>query len=172
MDTDEEVSNGKVNILNGNGPPYFHSYLYMKGKKSNDSIFLYKINSLMQCLTYFDSKAPYYCQIHYNVIPSHKKQLRQCCSHVFVSSVSSTAGLMIPWRRRWCVLKDDTFMWFRSKQESLKSGWLYKKGGGLSTLSRRNWKMRWFVLRDSKLMYYENDSEEKLKGTIDIHSAK
>lgn len=47
------------------------------------------------------------------------------------------AGLMIPWRRRWCVLKDETFMWFRSKQESLKSGWLYKKGGGLSTLSRR-----------------------------------
>ncbi|XP_016334727.1 unconventional myosin-X-like, partial [Sinocyclocheilus anshuiensis] len=32
--------------------------------------------------------------------------------------------------------------------------------------------MRWFVLRDSKLMYFENDSEEKLKGTIDIHSAK
>ncbi len=63
-------------------------------------------------------------------------------------------------------------MWFRSKQESLKSGWLYKKGGGLSTLARRNWKMRWFVLRDFKLMYYENDSEEKLKGTIDIHSAK
>ncbi|KAL2088150.1 hypothetical protein ACEWY4_016978 [Coilia grayii] len=82
------------------------------------------------------------------------------------------AGLMIPWRRRWCVLKDETFMWFRSKQESLKSGWLYKKGGGLSTLSRRNWKMRWFVLRDSKLMYFENDSEEKLKGTIDIRSAK
>ncbi|MEQ2219377.1 hypothetical protein XENOCAPTIV_016864 [Xenoophorus captivus] len=36
----------------------------------------------------------------------------------------------------------------------------------------RNWKMRWFVLRDSKLMYYENDSEEKLKGTIDIRAAK
>uniref|UniRef100_A0AAQ6AKB0 Myosin X, like 1 n=1 Tax=Amphiprion ocellaris TaxID=80972 RepID=A0AAQ6AKB0_AMPOC len=110
MDTDEEVTNGRVTLLNGNGPPYFHGYLYMK------------------------------------------------------------AGLMIPWRRRWCVLKDETFMWFRSKQESLKSGWLYKKGGGLSTLSRRNWKMRWFVLRDSKLMYYDNDSEEKLKGTIDIRA--
>ncbi|XP_034050986.1 unconventional myosin-X [Thalassophryne amazonica] len=112
MDTDEEVTNGRVTLLNGNAPPYFHSYLYMK------------------------------------------------------------AGLMIPWRRRWCVLKDETFMWFRSKQESLKSGWLYKKGGGLSTLSRRNWKMRWFVLRDNKLMYYDNDSEEKLKGTIDIRAAK
>lgn len=79
---------------------------------------------------------------------------------------------MIPWRRRWCVLKDETFMWFRAKQESLKSGWLYKKGGGMSTLSRRNWKMRWFVLRDAKLMYFENDSEEKLRGTIDIRAAK
>uniref|UniRef100_A0A667ZCG9 Myosin X, like 1 n=1 Tax=Myripristis murdjan TaxID=586833 RepID=A0A667ZCG9_9TELE len=112
VDTDEEVSNGRVNLLNGSGPPYFHSYLYMK------------------------------------------------------------SGLMIPWRRRWCVLKDETFMWFRAKQDSLKSGWLYKKGGGMSTLSRRNWKMRWFVLRESKLMYFENDSEEKLKGTIDIRAAK
>uniref|UniRef100_A0A665WVU8 Unconventional myosin-X-like n=1 Tax=Echeneis naucrates TaxID=173247 RepID=A0A665WVU8_ECHNA len=82
------------------------------------------------------------------------------------------SGLMIPWRRRWCVLKDETFMWFRAKQDSLKSGWLYKKGGGMSTLSRRNWKMRWFVLRESKLMYFENDSEEKLKGTIDIRTAR
>nr|XP_055071059.1 unconventional myosin-X [Misgurnus anguillicaudatus] len=112
VDTDEEVSNCRVHLLNGSGPPYFHSYLYMK------------------------------------------------------------SGLMIPWRRRWCVLKDETFMWFRAKQDSLKSGWLYKKGGGMSTLSRRNWKMRWFVLRDSKLMYFENDSEEKLKGTIDVRAAK
>ncbi|XP_037832026.1 unconventional myosin-X isoform X2 [Kryptolebias marmoratus] len=112
VDTDEEISNGRVNLLNGSGPPYFHGYLYMK------------------------------------------------------------SGLMIPWRRRWCVLKDETFMWFRAKQDSLKSGWLYKKGGGMSTLSRRNWKMRWFVLRESKLTYFENDSEEKLKGTIDIRAAK
>ncbi|XP_077947268.1 unconventional myosin-X isoform X2 [Gasterosteus aculeatus] len=112
VDTDEEVSNGKVNVLNGSGPPYFHGYLYMK------------------------------------------------------------SGLMIPWRRRWCVLKDETFMWFRAKQDSVKSGWLYKKGGGMSTLSRRNWKMRWFVLRESKLMYFDNDSEEKLKGTIDVRTAK
>lgn len=112
IDTDEELSNGRVTLFNGSGPPYFHSYLYMKG------------------------------------------------------------GLMNPWRRRWCVLKDETFMWFRTKQESLKSGWLYKKGGGMSTLSRRNWKRRWFVLRESKLMYFENDAEEKLKGTIDLRKAK
>uniref|UniRef100_A0A8C4WUF6 Unconventional myosin-X-like n=1 Tax=Gopherus evgoodei TaxID=1825980 RepID=A0A8C4WUF6_9SAUR len=112
MDTDEEFCNGRVTIFSGSGPPYFHSYLYMKG------------------------------------------------------------GLMNPWRRRWCVLKNEAFMWFRTKQEALKSGWLYKKGGGMSTLSRRNWKRRWFVLRESKLMYFENDSEEKLKGTIDIRRAK
>uniref|UniRef100_A0A8B9CWL2 Myosin X n=1 Tax=Anser brachyrhynchus TaxID=132585 RepID=A0A8B9CWL2_9AVES len=112
IDTDEEFCNGRVTIFNGSGPPYFHSYLYMKG------------------------------------------------------------GLMNPWRRRWCVLKNEAFMWFRTKQEALKSGWLYKKGGGMSTLSRRNWKRRWFVLRESKLMYFENDSEEKLKGTIDIRRAK
>uniref|UniRef100_A0A8D0GBA6 Unconventional myosin-X-like n=1 Tax=Sphenodon punctatus TaxID=8508 RepID=A0A8D0GBA6_SPHPU len=111
-DTDEEFCNGRVTFFNGSGPPYFHSYLYMKG------------------------------------------------------------GLMNPWRRRWCVLKNEAFMWFRTKQEALKSGWLYKKGGGMSTLSRRNWKRRWFVLRESKLMYFENDSEEKLKGTIDVRKAK
>ncbi|XP_067106712.1 unconventional myosin-X [Osmerus mordax] len=112
VDTDEEVSNGRISLLNGSSPPYFHSYLYMKG------------------------------------------------------------GLMLPWRRRWCVLKDETFMWFRAKQDALKSGWLYKKGGGMSTLSRRNWKQRWFVLRESKLLYFENDGEEKLKGTIDIRAAR
>lgn len=33
MDTDEEVTGGRVTLLNGNGPPYFHGYLYMKGKR-------------------------------------------------------------------------------------------------------------------------------------------
>ncbi|OCT60969.1 unconventional myosin-X isoform X2 [Xenopus laevis] len=113
IDTDEELMTGRVTLFNGGGPPYFHSYLYMKA-----------------------------------------------------------GGLMNIWRRRWCVLKDDTFMWFRTKQEALKSGWLYKKGGGMSTLSRRNWKRRWFVLRESKLMYFENDGEERLRGTIDIRTAK
>lgn len=32
VDTDEEVSNGRVNLLNGSGPPYFHGYLYMKSE--------------------------------------------------------------------------------------------------------------------------------------------
>uniref|UniRef100_A0A8C5AKZ6 Myosin X n=1 Tax=Gadus morhua TaxID=8049 RepID=A0A8C5AKZ6_GADMO len=84
----------------------------------------------------------------------------------------STGGLMNTWRRRWCVLKDETFLWFRAKQEALKQGWLLKKGGGSSTLSRRNWKRRWFVLRQSKLMYFENDGEDKMKGMLDMHAAK
>ncbi|XP_048364354.1 unconventional myosin-X isoform X2 [Sphaerodactylus townsendi] len=90
----------------------------------------------------------------------------------FHSFLSMKGGLMNTWKRRWCVLKDETFLWFRSKQEALKQGWLHKKGGGSSTLSRRNWKKRWFVLRQSRLMYFENDSEEKLKGTLDIRTAK
>lgn len=79
---------------------------------------------------------------------------------------------MNTWRKRWCVLKDETFLWFRSKQEALKQGWLHKKGGGSSTLSRRNWKKRWFVIRQSKLLYFESDNEEKLKGSIELREAK
>ena len=39
VDTDEEVSNGRVNLLNGTGPPYFHGYLYMKSE------YLYQITT-------------------------------------------------------------------------------------------------------------------------------
>ncbi|XP_042353344.1 unconventional myosin-X [Plectropomus leopardus] len=90
----------------------------------------------------------------------------------FHSFLFIKGGLMNTWKRRWCVLKDETFLWFRAKQEALKQGWLHKKGGGSSTLSRRNWKRRWFVLRQSKLMYFENDGEEKMKGVLDMHNAK
>ncbi|XP_060047912.1 unconventional myosin-X [Erinaceus europaeus] len=90
----------------------------------------------------------------------------------FHSFLYMKGGLMNSWKRRWCVLKDETFLWFRSKQEALKQGWLHKKGGGSSTLSRRNWKKRWFVLRQSKLMYFENDSEDRLKGALEVRTAK
>nr|DBA24655.1 TPA: hypothetical protein GDO54_012282 [Pyxicephalus adspersus] len=90
----------------------------------------------------------------------------------FHSFLYMKGGMMNTWKKRWCVLKDETFLWFRSKQEALKQGWLHKKGGGSSTLSRRNWKKRWFVLRQSKLMYFESDSEEKLKGTIELRGAR
>ncbi|XP_077348143.1 unconventional myosin-X [Lithobates pipiens] len=90
----------------------------------------------------------------------------------FHSFLHMKGGMMNTWRKRWCVLKDETFLWFRSKQEALKQGWLHKKGGGSSTLSRRNWKKRWFVLRQSKLLYFESDNEEKLKGSIELREAK
>ncbi|XP_053507195.1 unconventional myosin-X [Ictalurus furcatus] len=90
----------------------------------------------------------------------------------FHSFLYIKGGLLNSWKRRWCVLKDETFLWFRSRQEALKQGWLLKKGGGLSTLSRRNWKRRWFVLRQSKLIYYDNDAEERMKGMLDMHEAK
>uniref|UniRef100_A0A672NVC9 Myosin X n=1 Tax=Sinocyclocheilus grahami TaxID=75366 RepID=A0A672NVC9_SINGR len=90
----------------------------------------------------------------------------------FHSFLYIKGGLLNSWKRRWCVLKDETFLWFRSRQEALKQGWLLKKGGGSSTLSRRNWRRRWFVLRQSKLIYYENDTEERMKGMLDMHEAK
>uniref|UniRef100_A0AAR2IY67 Myosin X n=1 Tax=Pygocentrus nattereri TaxID=42514 RepID=A0AAR2IY67_PYGNA len=90
----------------------------------------------------------------------------------FHSFLYIKGGLLNSWKRRWCVLKDETFLWFRSRQEALKQGWLQKKGGGSSTLSRRNWRRRWFVLRQSKLIYYDNDAEERMKGMLDMHEAK
>uniref|UniRef100_A0A7M4FDX9 Myosin X n=1 Tax=Crocodylus porosus TaxID=8502 RepID=A0A7M4FDX9_CROPO len=71
----------------------------------------------------------------------------------FHSFLYMKGGLMNIWKRRWCVLKDETFLWFRSKQEALKQGWLHKKGGGSSTLSRRNWKKRWFVHHPSEYCF-------------------
>ena len=196
VDTDEEVSNGRVNILNGSGPPYFHGYLYMKSellhqittlqafKKPNRVV----VASVLQAFLCFPLvffllfMSTLYCIFLTNVVFHVLCPLSpdDACLGVGGSNninkhplcLPNSGGLMIPWRRRWCVLKDETFMWFRAKQDSVKSGWLYKKGGGMSTLSRRNWKMRWFVLRESKLMYFENDTEEKLKGTIDVRTAK
>ncbi|XP_070564817.1 unconventional myosin-X-like [Ptychodera flava] len=82
-------------------------------------------------------------------------------------------GVMNTWKKRWFVLRDNTLMWFKAKQEALKSGWLLKKGGGTGTLSRRNWKKRWFVLKDTILSYYDSDAENaKQLGRIDIRAAK
>uniref|UniRef100_UPI00358E019B unconventional myosin-X-like n=1 Tax=Myxine glutinosa TaxID=7769 RepID=UPI00358E019B len=90
----------------------------------------------------------------------------------FNSFLFVKGGRMNIWKKRWCVLKNETFLWFRAKQEALKAGWLNKKGGGTSTLSRRNWKRRWFVLRGEKLMYFDTDGEDKLKGSINIREAR
>ncbi|XP_046839992.1 unconventional myosin-X-like isoform X2 [Xenia sp. Carnegie-2017] len=82
-------------------------------------------------------------------------------------------GILNQWKRYWCILRDETLMWFRGKLEALKAGWLQKKGGGTGTLSRRNWKRRWFVLKDTILSYYENDAEgAKALGSIDIKNCQ
>ncbi|KAG5265230.1 hypothetical protein AALO_G00239890, partial [Alosa alosa] len=90
----------------------------------------------------------------------------------FHSFLYLKGGVLSVWRRRWCVLRDEMLLWFRAKQEALKQGWLRKKGGGSSTLSRRNWKRRWFVLRQNSLLYYTNDKEDQLKGALDLRSAR
>ncbi|XP_071955935.1 unconventional myosin-X-like isoform X3 [Antedon mediterranea] len=82
-------------------------------------------------------------------------------------------GMVNTWKKRYCVLRDETLMWFRAKQEALKSGWLMKKGGGTSTLSRRNWRKRFFVLKGIELAYYESDSDgAPCKGIINIKQTK
>ncbi|XP_057292691.1 unconventional myosin-X-like isoform X2 [Hydractinia symbiolongicarpus] len=87
--------------------------------------------------------------------------------------LSLKGGLMNTAKRHWCVLKDDTLMWFRGRQKALKSGWLMKKGGGTGTLSRRNWKRRWFVLKDTLLTYHDSDQDgAKTLGTIDLRSCR
>ncbi|XP_063076137.1 unconventional myosin-X-like [Engraulis encrasicolus] len=91
----------------------------------------------------------------------------------FHSFLYMKGGVLGSWRRRWCVLRDESLLWFRAKQSALKQGWLRKKGGGTSsTLSRRNWTRRWFVLRHSSLLYYLTDKEEKLKGALDLRLAR
>lgn len=75
-------------------------------------------------------------------------------------------------KRRWCVLHDGTFMWFKSKQDSIKSGWLTKLGGGTSTLGRKSWKRRYFTLKFGELAYMpsEDENAEHL-GVMDILTA-
>lgn len=45
----------------------------------------------------------------------------------------------------------------------LKTGYLYKQGGGY-----RNWKKRYFMLEDSTLTYYCKEGDPVPKGTIDL----
>ncbi|XP_006812869.2 unconventional myosin-X-like, partial [Saccoglossus kowalevskii] len=100
---------------------------------------------------------------------SKKSQETNC----YEGYLTMKGGVMNVWKKRWFVLRDDNLMWFKAKQEALKSGWLMKKGGGTGTLSRRNWKKRWFVLKDTLLVYYDSDAESaKLLGKIDIRAAK
>nr|CAB3264150.1 unconventional myosin-X [Phallusia mammillata] len=92
----------------------------------------------------------------------------------FHSYLDIKGGLMGQWKRRWCVLSNSTFMFFRSKQDSLKCGWLFKKADGgkgtlRGTLPRKNWQKKWFTLRNKEIKYYDNDEENaKCRGTIDL----
>jgi myosin X len=76
-------------------------------------------------------------------------------------------------RRSWCVLNNGVFMVFKSKQDSLKSGWLTKLGGGTSTFGRQNWKKRWVTLRSGILNYHPTDEEDaEVLGWVDIQNCK
>ncbi len=70
------------------------------------------------------------------------------------------------------MLHDGTFMWFKSKQDSIKAGWLTKMGGGTSTLGRKNWKRRYMTLKMGELAYMASDEENTpALGTVEIMSA-
>uniref|UniRef100_S4RK96 Uncharacterized protein n=1 Tax=Petromyzon marinus TaxID=7757 RepID=S4RK96_PETMA len=88
--------------------------------------------------------------------------------------LSLQESLAAAWKRRWCVLSEGTFTWFRTRQEATLSGWLDKQGQGRPPLrlARRSWKRRWFVLRPSGLAYYDSDREERQRGTIDLASVR
>ena len=82
-------------------------------------------------------------------------------------------GRVNTWKRRWCVLRDQTFMYFKNKQDSLKQGWINKKSHKRTgTLAKRTqMKRQFFVLRGSQLSYYESDEEDaRALNTLDIRS--
>lgn len=82
-------------------------------------------------------------------------------------------GVMKNLKKRWCVLHDDTFMWFRGKQDFIKAGWLTKMGGGSSTLGRKNWKRRWMTVKKGMLQYLPSEEEDaELLGEIDIRNCE
>jgi myosin X len=66
-------------------------------------------------------------------------------------------GVLKNLKKRWCVLHENTFMWFKGKQDFIKAGWLSKLGGGTSTLGRKNWKRRWMTLRGGTLIYQPSE---------------
>lgn len=85
--------------------------------------------------------------------------------------LSLRGGKVNVWRKYWCVLREQTFMYFKNKQDSIKQGWLNKRSlGKKNTLSKKtNLKRRFVVVRGSQLSYYESDEEGvKALNTIDI----
>lgn len=166
------TSGSSVTFSNSYGSQWSPDYRYSVGTYNSSGA--YRFSSEGAQSSFEDSEEDFDSRFDTDDELSYRRDSVYSCVTLpyFHSFLYMKGGLMNSWKRRWCVLKDETFLWFRSKQEALKQGWLHKKGGGSSTLSRRNWKKRWFVLRQSKLMYFENDSEEKLKGTVEVRSAK
>ncbi|XP_003759683.1 unconventional myosin-X [Sarcophilus harrisii] len=166
------TSGSSVTFSNSHSSQWSPDYRYSVGTYNSSGA--YRFSSEGAQSSFEDSEEDFDSRFDTDDELSYRRDSVYSCVSLpyFHSFLYMKGGLMNSWKRRWCVLKDETFLWFRSKQEALKQGWLHKKGGGSSTLSRRNWKKRWFVLRQSKLMYFENDSEEKLKGTIEVRTAK
>ena len=68
-------------------------------------------------------------------------------------------------RRRWRTSSSD---------EAIYAGFLFKKGGGTSTLGRRTWKPRYFEVRQRVLYYYANEAaarQGQARGSIYLSSA-
>ena len=51
-------------------------------------------------------------------VPVHPRKVEVCCVVVFIILIilRILGGLLSLWKKHWCVLRDDTFMWFRGKQ--------------------------------------------------------
>ena len=82
-------------------------------------------------------------------------------------------GMLKNLKKRWCVLHNGTFMWFKSQQNFIKSGWLHKQGGGSTTFGKKNWKRRWMTLKGGELHYHESeDDEAKVLGIVDIQTCE
>lgn len=53
------------------------------------------------------------------------------------------------------------------------SGFLRKKGGGISKLGRHSWKRRWFVLAGTRLAYFGKQTDTKTKvSVLSCHEAR
>ena len=82
-------------------------------------------------------------------------------------------GMMKALKKRWCVLHEGTFMWFKGQQNFIKAGWLTKMGGGTSTFGRANWKRRWMTLKGGELFYHETEEDDaKVLGIVDIQGCE
>jgi myosin X len=82
-------------------------------------------------------------------------------------------GMMKALKKRWCVLHEGTFMWFKGQQNFIKAGWLSKMGGGSSTFGRANWKRRWMTLKGGELFYHETEEDDaKVLGIVDIQGCE